>query len=203
MRALDSAVTNRFDSSVAVITYLSTGRFAIPPDDSLHLAPYQVPVKTLVLDGRLKVDISTLPMEQYYETFVNSISLAQSESTYVSLAAQGEVGTDSGFIVAKIAVDTTVPGADLRLVAVLIEDSVRTSGIFATRYDKVARAFLPDYLGKHFSVARLDTLCDTLRFACAGYNPAKLGAALFVKDVSSPEVLQAAVLHRFQLKETK
>jgi hypothetical protein len=193
-------VANEFDSSVAVIAYLTTGRFAIPPDDSLHLAPYASPVKTLVLDGRDKVDIATLPMEQYYETFVNSISLASSESTYVTLAASGEIAGDSGFVVAKIAVDSTVPGADLRLVAVLTEDSVTTTGMFAVRFDKIARAFLPDYQGRPFTVARSDTLYDTLRFACTGYRARKLGAALFVKNSNSPEVLQAAVLRRFVLK---
>jgi hypothetical protein len=204
VRALDSLSAKRYDSTTAVISFIPRGRFAIPPDDTVHLAPYHVPAKWLVLDGRDKIDFTAMPAEDYGTDFASGIDQARSESSYVTLAvAAAAVDTDEaeGIIVVKVTVDTTMPGSDLRLLAVVTEDSMATHARYPVVFDRVARRFVPDAAGKSFSVARFDTLYDTMRFSTVNMRPSQLGAAIFVEDASDHTIVQATQLWRFSLKE--
>jgi hypothetical protein len=202
VRVLDSLKTNMGDS-LAVITFLPEGSFALHPEDTLHLAHYGLVAKTLLLDGNTKSDFATVAERDYGTFFSSIISVAKSEPTFVSLDVDSSGVSDStGGIVVKIAVDTVLPGTDLRLLGILTEDSVRTarfggSGIY---FDRVARQFVPDLAGIQFSVARGDTFYDTLRFANPGWRPDKLSASLLVMDAGSQVVLQAKDLDRFPVQ---
>ena len=65
---------------------------------------------------------------------------------------------------------------------------------------------MPDRNGVPVSLARGDTLVDTLTFVTTGHRLDKLGAAVFVEDASGTEghpVLQSATIDRFVLTEDK
>jgi hypothetical protein len=186
--------------SLAVIAYLPEGSFALHPQDSLRLGEYSLASKTLLLDGNSKNDFTAVNEGEYGSFFAGNISVARSDSTYIFMDVDSAgVSDSSGAIVIKIAVDTVVSGADLHLVGILTQDSVRTarfgnSGIY---FNSIARGFVTDYNGTSFAVARGDTLYDTLRFTNQGWTKHLLGAAMFVMDASSKKVLQACNLRRF------
>lgn len=204
---LDSLSVARYDSSVAVVNFLPVGSYAVHPDDTLYLATYALAIKTLLLDGATKFNFATQSEPEYGALFASNIDVAQSESAYIYVAMDSAYADSSaGLIVVKVAVDTTLPGADLRLIGILTEDSVRTNVDRQggrTYFDRLARRFMPDYNGRSFSIARFDTLYDTMRFVNSGFRPEKLSAAVLVMDASSHQVLQARELNRFPLKEGK
>ena len=198
---LDSLSVNHYDSALAVITFLDAGSYRLRPDDSAHLAPYNLPIKTLLLDGGSKHDFASVNEREYGSFFAGNIDVAKSESTFTYLGVDSAYADSTGgLIVVKIAVDTVLPGTDMRLVGVLTEDSVRSAkiGNSSIYYDRVARRFLPNYLGMDLPlIARGDTLFDTLRFVNNGWNRDHLGAALFVTDEGSHTILQAKEMFRF------
>lgn len=196
---LDSLAIARYDSGVAVVVYhpLVGDPFRIPPDDSLRLLGYNYTTPpSLVLDRR-QIELPS-EIEQYPEVIGNNLDAAKSESSFVTILLSGDADSTGGTVIARVAVDTVAPGANLHLKCIITEDSVADS--MGLRYDDVARRFVPSLDGTAFSLARTDTLYDTLRFTGTGYNPLKLKAVVFVEDVNSGKVLQAAELRRFETK---
>lgn len=202
VRVLDSLAVNRYNLELAVVNFLDTGSYRFRPDDSAHLAPYSLPVKTLLLDGGGQHNFATVSEAEYGRFFASNIDVAKSVPSFVFLQIDSCAADSArGLMVVKLAVDSTPPGADLRLLGILTEDSVLTysRASFRIYFDKVARGIVPDYAGKHLpALSRGDTLYDTLRFTNPGWKTRHLGAALMVMDANSHQVLQAARLSRFQ-----
>lgn len=172
--------------------------FRIPPDDSLRLAGFDYSVPPALIVDRHQVEMPA-EISEFEEVLINNIDVAKSESAFVSIAVNGEADSAQGRVFIKVAVDTVTPGTSLRLKCIITEDSVADSmGIY---YPRVARAFVPDVQGKEFSIARFDTLYDTLSFSCAGFRPEQLSAVVTVEDANRDRVMQAAQLRRFALKE--
>jgi hypothetical protein len=206
-RALDSLVKTRYGDSLAVVEWhpyvLDT--FNINPDDSLRIARYQhnPGQPSLVLDGYLQVAMPSDPSE-YYGTFDAAIRTVKSSATFVALTATGEADTVEGRVIVTLAMDSVTTGSTPTLYCVVTEDSLLDP--LGGAYFRIPARFLPDRNGTSVSLARGDTLVDTLTFATAGYRLDKLGAAVFVEDARGTEehrVLQSATISRFVLTEEK
>ncbi len=194
MRALDSLSANRYDSAMPVVMFMPVGRFLVTPDDSTR----RLPPKHLYLDGIRVLNMDDYGSNQYGSTFAGSIDVAKSRPSFVTLAAESTYAdTTDGVLVVMATADSVAPGADLGLVAIITEDSVVTSGFLSARWDHMARRVVPDYSGKSISLARGDTLYDTIRFSTVGCNPAKLGAAVYVQDRSDNSIVQSLNVLRF------
>jgi hypothetical protein len=206
-RALDSLVKTRYGDSLVIAEWhpYSTDAFNINPDDSLRVAGYQhnPGQPSLVLDGHLQLAMPSDPSE-YYGTFDAAIRTVKSSAAYVALTATGEADTVEGRVIFTLAVDSITPGSTPTLYCVVTEDSLIDP--LGGAYFRVPAQFVPDRNGVPVSLARGDTLVDTLTFATAGYRLDKLGAAVFVEDVRGTEehrVLQSATINRFVLTEDK
>jgi len=172
--------------------------FRIPPADSLRLAGYDYSVPPALILDRRQVEMPA-QIEEFEEAITNYVDAAKFESSFVNVHLTGTANSVSGTIIARVTVDSVAPGADLRLKCIVTEDSVADSmGLY---YPRVARAFVPDVQGREFSIARFDTLYDTLAFSCAGFRPEQLSAVVTVEDANRDRVMQAAELRRFVLKE--
>jgi hypothetical protein len=179
--------------------------FNINPDDSVRMSRYlHTPGQpSLALDGSLEVVVPSDPFE-YYETFDAAIQTVKSTAAYVALTATGDADTVEGRIVVTLAMDSIAPGSTPTLYCVVTEDSL-LDALGGTHF-RVPRQFVPDRNGLPVSLARGDTLVDTLTFPTVGYRLDKLGAAVFVEDTSGTEehrVLQSATIDRFVLTEEK
>jgi hypothetical protein len=206
-RALDSLVKTRYGDSLAVAEWhpYSTDALNINPDDSLRVAGYQhnPGQPSLVLDGYLQLTMPSDPSE-YYETFDAAIRTVKSTAAYVALTATGDADTVEGRVIVTLAMDSITPGSTPTLYCVVTEDSLLDP--LGGAYYRVPAQFVPDRNGIPVSLARGDTLVDTLTFATAGHRLDKLGAALFVQDTSGTgehRVLQSATINRFVLTEDK
>jgi hypothetical protein len=206
-RALDSLVKTRYGDSLAVVEWhpYSTDALNINPDDSLRVAGYQhnPGQPSLVLDGYLQLAMPSDPSE-YYESFDAAIRTVKSTAAYVMLTATGDADTVEGRVIVTLAMDSITPGSTPTLYCVVTEDSLLDP--LGGAYFRVPERFVPDRNGIAVSLARGDTLVDTLTFATAGHRLDKLGAAVFVQDTSATEehrVLQSATINRFVLTEEK
>jgi len=177
-----------------VVMFMPVGRFLVTAEDSVRRSP----PKHLYLDGSRVLNMDDYGSNQYGSTFAGSIDVAKSRPSFVTLAAESTYAdTSEGVLVVMATADSVRPGADLSLVAIVIEDSVVTSGFLGTRWDHMARRVVPDYSGKSISLARGDTLYDTIRFSTTNCNPAKLGAAVYVQDRSDNSIIQSLSVRRF------
>jgi hypothetical protein len=206
-RALDSLVKARFGDSLVVVDWhpYAHDAFNINPDDSLRVARYQHNrgQPALALDGYQEVVMPSDPSE-YYGTFEAAIRSVKSAAAYVALTVTGEADTVEGRVIVTLAMDSIAPGSSPTLYCVVTEDSLLDP--LGGAYFRVPAQFVPDRDGVPVSLARGDTLVDTLTFATAGHRLDKLGAAVFVEDSSGTEVhrvLQSATLNRFVLTEDK
>ncbi len=175
------------------------------PDDSLRVARYQhnPGQPSLVLDGYLQVAMPSDPVE-FYGAFDAAIRSVKSTASYVALAATGDADTVEGRIIVTLAMDSITPGSNPTLHCVVMEDSLLDQ--LGGAYFRVPVQFVPDRNGIPVSLARGDTLVDTLTFATAGHRLDKLGAAVFIEDESGTEehrVLQSATISRFVVTEDK
>jgi hypothetical protein len=179
----------------------------INPDDSVRVARYvhNPGQPSLALDGYLQVSMPSDPAE-FYETFDAAIRTVKSTGSFVSLSAAGSADTVEGRVVVTLAMDSITPGSNPTLYCVVTEDSLVPDTIFGGAYFRVPQQFVPDLNGVPVSLARGDTLVDTLTFATAGHRLDKLSAAVFVEDASGNvehRVLQSAIIDRFVLTEDK
>jgi hypothetical protein len=196
LQVLDSLAEARYDSSIAIVVYHPFDQFKIHPADTLRLRGfdyYQPPA--LVLDRRQIELPSWVSDSQYTQALEDAIDSLLPDSTYTTIELAGEADSASGMLAVRVTVDSAPPDADLRLKCVITEDSAADS--IGLRYDRVARRFMPSIEGKAFSLARTDTLWDTLRFSCAGWRPRELSAVAFVEDARTGKVVQSAELRRF------
>lgn len=179
-----------------VIAWIPVGRFAVAPDDSLHLGHYGHAVKSLILDGDSVAHIDQLSLP-YGPALAGYIDVAKSTPTYAAILVDS-TSADSvdGALFLRVTADSTPPGVQMRLVAVITEDSVVTEGFLGTTWNRVARRVVPNYQGRELSLARGDTLYDTLRFSTAGLNPAKLKAALFIQNAADWTIIQSRSVNR-------
>jgi hypothetical protein len=196
-------VRTRFGDSLAVVEWhpFSSDTFNINPDDSLRLARHQYApgLPLVVVDGYLKVANVYDPSE-WFAKCDSVVREAKAPASYVNLHATGEVTGMTGSVVIEMAIDSLAPGCAPILYCVVTEDSL--VGMFGEVYSRVARRFVPDRNGIPVSLARGDTLRDTLTFATAGMRPDKLGAVVFVEDTSGTEphrVLQATTIRHFTI----
>jgi hypothetical protein len=179
----------------------------INPDDSLRVARYvhNPGQPSLALDGYLQVAVPSEP-DEFYQTFDAAIRSVKSTASYVAVSAAGSADTVEGRVIVTLAMDSITPGSNPTLYCVVTEDSLVPDTLFGGAYSRVPRQFLPDLNGVPVSLARGDTLVDTLTFATAGHRLDKLSAAVFVEDASGTEehrVLQSAIIDRFVLTEGK
>lgn len=194
VRALDSLSAFRYDSAMPVITFLPVGRFAVLPEDSARRSP----PKTLYLDAAPTVNLDLYSPNQYGAVFADNIDVVKSRPTFTSLAADSAYAdTVAGLLVVRTTADSVTPGADLRLVAIVTEDSVVTQGRFPVTWDHVARRIIPDYSGRSITPVRGDTLYDTFRFSTTGLNPAKLSAAVFIQNMRDNSIIQSLAVRSF------
>ena len=189
---------------VAWLPYGERDTLSINPDDSLRLSRYQhnIGQPALALDGYLQVAMPSA--SEFYETFDAAIRSVKSTAAYVALTATGEADTLEGRVIITLAMDSITPGSSPTLYCVVTEDSL--SDRLGPPWYRVPRTFVPDRNGIPVSLARGDTLVDTLTFATAGHRLDKLGAAVFVEDASGTEehrVLQSATISRFVLTEDR
>jgi hypothetical protein len=206
-RALDSLARTRYGDSLVIIDWLpySQDTLNINPGDSLRLSRYQhnSGQPTLVLDGYQAVEMPTDPSE-YYEKFDAKIRIVKSTPTYVTLTLSGEADTVECRVIVTLVMDSLMPGSRPILYCVVTEDSL--TDLLGPSWDRVPLAFVPTDAGVSVSLARGDTLVDTLTFTTAGHRLDRLGAAVFVEDtIGSKEhpVLQSATISRFVLTEDK
>jgi hypothetical protein len=206
-QALDSLMRTTYGDSLAIVEWhpYATDTMNINPDDSLRVAGYQhnKGQPSLVLDGYQAVAMPSDPSE-FYETFDAAIRAVKSTAAYVALTVTGEADTVEGRVIVTLAMDSITPGSSPTLYCVVTEDSLLDQ--LGGAYFRVPAQFLPDRNGMPVSLARGDTLVDTLTFATAGHRLDMLGAAVFVEDASGTEehrVLQSATINRFVLTEDK
>ena len=193
MRALDSLSAVDYDSAMPVVVYMLPGRFNATPEDSARRSP----PKTLYLDDSAVVNMELHQPSEYGEVFSGNIEVAKSRPSFVTLAAESTYAdTADGIVVVRATADSVASGADLRLAVIVTEDSMVTQGFLNARWDNVARRVVPSYDGRPITLARGDTLYDTLRFTTIGLNPAQLGAAVYVRDANDLSVLQALSVRR-------
>ncbi len=174
--------------------YMAVGRFRVTEEDSARRSP----PKHLYLDGTRVLNMDDYGSTQYGSVFAASIDVAKSRPSFMSLAVESTYAdTADGVCVVMVTADSVALGADLRLVAVVTEDSVVTSGFLGAKWDHMARRIVPDYSGKSISLARGDTLYDTLRFSTTGCNPAKLAAAVYLRDAQDNSIVQSLRVRAF------
>jgi len=195
----------RYGDSLVVVAWhpYAHDMFNINPDDSLRVARYQhnPGQPSLVLDGYQEVAMPSDPSE-YYQAFDAAITAVKSTASYAALTVAGDADTVEGRLIITVAMDSITAGTSPTLYCVVTEDSLvdRLGAV----YSRVAAQFVPDRNGLLLSLARGDTLVDTLTFSTIGHRPDKLGAAVFIEDASGNEehrVLQSATLERFALTE--
>ena len=206
-QALDSLMRTRYGDSLAIVAWhpYAHDTLNINPDDSIRMSRYQhnPGQPSLALDGYLQVTMPSDPSE-YYATFDAAIRTVKSTPAFVTLTATGEADTVEGRVLVTLAMDSITPGTNPTLYCVVTEDSLLDQ--LGGAYYRVPAQFVPDRNGVPVSLARGDTLVDTLTFATAGYRLDKLGAVVFVEDASGTEVhrvLQSATISRFVLTEDK
>jgi len=198
----------RYGDSLAIAEWhpYAYDTFNINPDDSLRVARYQhnPGQPSLVLDGYLELVMPSDPV-QYYGEFANAVKVVKSKSTFVTLMVDSAAADSAqGVIIVRVTADSITPGSSPTLYCVVTEDSLLDA--LGGAYFRVAAQFLPDRNGVPVSLARGDTLVDTLTFATTGHRLDKLGAVVFIEDVSGTEehrVLQSATIDRFVLTEEK
>lgn len=177
--------------------WIPQGRFGVSPDDSLHLANYGYVPKSLILDGDSVAHTDEIAPSQFGRTFADLIDVAKSTPTYaVLLLDSAWADTAAGAVCLRVTTDSTLPGVPMRLLAVVTEDSVVTEGSLGTTWNHVARRVVPDWQGRELTLARGDTLYDTLRFSTAGLNPAKLKAAVFIQNAADWTIIQSLSVNR-------
>ncbi len=180
-----------------IVVWIPVGRLGVAPDDSLHLARYGYEVKSLILDGDSVAHTDEIAPNQYFRVFGDLVAVAKSKPTWASIAVDSAWADGSnGGVAVRVTADSIPPGTQLRLVAVITEDSVVTQGFLSAIWNRVARRVLPDWQGREVSLARGDTLFDTLRFSTAGLNPAKLRAALFIRNAAEWTIVQSLGVSR-------
>jgi hypothetical protein len=207
-QALDSLVRTRFGDSLVIVEWhpYAGDTFNINPDDSLRVSRYQhnPGQPSLVLDGYVAVEIPSEPT-QFYSTFDDAIRAVKSEPVFVTLVVDSAMADSTqGRILLHLVADSTTPPSNPTLHCVVTEDSLLDQ--LGGAYFRVPAQFLPNRNGMPVSLARGDTLVDTLTFATAGHRLDMLGAAVFVEDASGTEehrVLQSATINRFVLTEDK
>ena len=204
-RALDSLVKSRYGDSLVMAEWhpYAYDEFNINPDDSLRVSRYQhnPGQPSLALDGYQQVVMPSDPSE-YYATFDAAIRTVKSTAAFVALTVTGDADSVEGRIVVTLAMDSITPGSVPTLYCIVTEDSLLDQ--LGGAHFRVPQQFVPDRNGLPVSLARGDTLIDTLTFATVGRRLDKLGAAVFVEDASGTEehrVLQSATLDRFVLTE--
>lgn len=194
---MDSLSNSRYDSLMPVIVWMPVGRFSLAPDDSIHLGNYGWAVKSLILDGDSVAHTDEVPPNQYGPVFADLIDIAKSTPTYATLIVDSaHADSAGGALLVRVTADSVPPGAQMRLVAVITEDSVVTEGFLGTTWDRVARRVVPNWQGRELNLARGDTLYDTLRFSTAGLNPAKLKAAVFIQNAANWTIVQSLGVNR-------
>ena len=177
-----------------VITFIPVGRFRVTPEDSARRSP----PKWLYLDDSAVVNMDLVAPAEYGAVFADNIDVAKSRPSFVTLSAESSYAdTADAALVVMATADSVSPGSDLRMIAIVTEDSVVTSGSLAARWDKVARRVIPDYDGRPVTLARGDTLYDTLRFSTDGLNPEKLGAAVYIRNAVDGSIVQTLNVRRF------
>jgi hypothetical protein len=183
----------------------ATDTFNINPDDSVWLSRFQhnKGQPSLILDGYRVVEMPSDPA-RYYEEFNNAIAVVKSSASYAFIEAAGVADSAQARVFVRVALDSVVPGAQPTLYCVLMEDSLRDP--LGGDYSRTPRRILPDLNGIPLSLARGDTLSDTLTFDMTGHDPRNLCAAVFIQDAAAIEphrVLQAATVNRFAFTEDK
>jgi hypothetical protein len=201
-------VRTKYDDSLAIVEWhpYAYDTFNINPDDSLRVDLYQhnPGQPSLVLDGHRPVEMPSDP-GQYYSGFDNAVSVAKSESTFVTLLVDSaKADSIEGHIFFRLTVDSVTPGTAPTLCCVVTEDSL--VDLLGGVYFRIPVRFVPDRHGLPINLDRGDTLDTTLAFSTAGYRTDKLGAAVFVEEASWTEerrVLQAATIRSFVMTEEK
>jgi hypothetical protein len=206
-RALDSLVRTRYGDSLVIVEWhpYSDDSLNINPDDSLRVARYQhnPGQPSLVLDGYIEVAIPAEP-GLYFSAFDDAIQNVKSDASYFMLDARGEADSATGRVVITLAADSIAPGTSPTLYCIVAEDSLTDA--LGAAYFRVPTQLVPDRNGLPVSLARGDTLVDTLEFSTAGRRLDMLGAAVFVEDANGTadhRVLQSATIKRFTLMEEK
>jgi hypothetical protein len=202
LRLVDSLAQTRYDSLVAIVVYHPFDQFTIRPADALRLQgfDYDHP-PALVLDRQQIALPGWVSDSQYAHALASGMDALMPDSSFTTIELSGEADSDSALLVIRVMVDSTPEDADLRMRCVITEDSAADS--LGLRYNRVARRFVPNVSGNAFSLARADTLQETLRFSCAAWQPEKLSAVVFVEDAHSGEVVQAAELRRFRARTAR
>jgi hypothetical protein len=199
----------RYGDSLVIVEWHPYGvdTLNINPDDSIRVSRYQHNrgQPALALDGYQQVAMPSDPSE-YYATFDAAIRAVKSTAAFVALTVTGDADTVEGRIIITLAMDSITPGSSPTLYCVVTEDSLVPDTLLGGAYFCVPAQFVPDRNGVPVSLARGDTLVDTLTFATAGHRLDMLGAAVFVEDASGAEehrVLQSVTISRFVLTEDK
>jgi hypothetical protein len=202
-------VKARYGDSLAIVEWhpYAHDPMNMNPDDSVRASRYvhNPGQPSLALDGYLEVVMPSDP-SQFYGAFDAAIQSVKSAGSYITLSAVGSADTAEGRVVVTLAMDSILPGTNPTLYCVVTEDSLVPDTLMGGSYFRIARRFLPDINGVPVSLARGDTLVDTLTFATAGHRPDKLGAAVFVEDANGTEahrVLQSATIRSLALTEEK
>jgi thiol-disulfide isomerase/thioredoxin len=145
--------------------------------------------------------VRTQGPEYNYETFRSYILAARSVTPKAQLEVVAWLDSAAGTVEVRAwGVDST-PEDTLRLFVVVTEDSVRATQTGATDsvFNGVMRAMLPDTPGRAARLSRADTVKFVELFELSGsWHSERLSATVFVQDMTTGSVLQAARCRRFE-----
>lgn len=194
-RALDS-LAKEYRDSIAIIAYhRRVGGDTLSPDlvEGRRSFYYDAGGEPAVLfDG--SGPVWTTDPSQDYQTYKDYIIGRRNHKSPLRLHLESSVRADTGIIKTSLVAIDSILAADLRICAVLYEDSVRfwLPGASDSVFNRVMRLMIPNQNGIACTLAFGDSITKEVRFTLDhNWNQVQLGIVSFVQDFAAKEVLQA------------
>jgi len=194
-QALDS-LAKEYQDSIAIIAYhRRLGGDTLSPDlvETRRSFYYDAGGEPAVLfDGT--GPIWTSDPNQNYETYKDHIIGRRSRKSPLRIYLESSVRVDTGIIKTMVVAIDSILATDLRICAVLYEDSVRfwLPGATDSVFNRVMRLMIPDENGIACTLALGDSITKEVRFTLNhNWNQIQLGVVSFVQSFATKEVLQS------------
>jgi thiol-disulfide isomerase/thioredoxin len=194
-RALDS-LAKEYRDSIAIIAYhRRVGGDTLSPDlvEARRSFYYDAGGEPAVLfDG--SGPVWTTDPSQDYQTYKDYIIGRRNRKSPLRLHLESSVRADTGIIKTSLVAIDSILATDLRICAVLYEDSVRfwLPGASDSIFNRVMRMMIPNQNGIACTLAFGDSITKEVRFTLnQTWNQTQLGVVTFVQSFTTKEVLQA------------
>lgn len=182
-----------YGDSLATLTYLTFGDTLCPPEAHARMEWYGSPqTPCLIVDGTDRVREEN--PDAYYTTFGGHIDLARAQPPRLRIGLEDSVRADTIRVRLVFEATDTISIQGASFFVAVFEDSLRAEdGLY---YNQVVRQILPDQNG--FPLVLKSGALDTTVTFVNRWPGAKLGIASFIQDMTSKEILQAAVKRKLQ-----